>query len=135
MLNRKKSFIQTALPHIIAIVVFTIITLAYFLPLAQGKVLRQGDVTQYVGASQELRNYYNEEGESSVWTGSMFSGMPAYHIGIWGQSPNFFDYVEKPIRALAGDIAAPTFIGMLAAYILFILMGFRPSVSIVGASA
>lgn len=135
MLNRKKSFIQTALPHIIAIVVFTIITLAYFLPLAQGKVLRQGDVTQYVGASQELRNYYNEEGESSVWTGSMFSGMPAYHIGIWGQSPNFFDYVEKPIRALAGDIAAPTFIGMLAAYILFILMGFRPSVSIVGAIA
>lgn len=135
MLNRKKTLIQTALPHVIAIIVFTIITMAYFMPLVQGKVMKQGDVTQYVGSSQELRQYYNEEGESSAWTGSMFSGMPAYHIGIWGQSPNFLDYVEAPVRALAGNVAGPTFIGMLAAYIFFILMGFRPSVSIMGAIA
>lgn len=135
MLNQKKSLIRTALPHVIAIVVFAIITSAYFLPLIQGKVMKQGDVTQFIGSSHELREYYEKEGESSIWTGAMFSGMPSYHIGIWGESTNFLDYVEKPVRALAGSVAGPTFLGMLTAYILLILMGFRPSVSIVGAIA
>lgn len=135
MINQEKSLLGRLLPHVAAILVFLAITLVYFSPLIKGQVLPQGDVTQYQGASRELREYYHNEGESSAWTGSMFSGMPAYQIGIWGGLPNFLDYLEKPLKALGSSSAGAVFAGMLMAYILFSVMGFRPVESILGAIA
>ncbi len=123
------------LPHVIAIIVFLAITMIYFSPLLEGKVLMQSDVAHYNGAAQEVREYYYKEGQSSAWTGSMFSGMPTYQIGIWGGSPNFLDYLEIPLRALGAGTAGPVFTAMLMAYILFCVMGFRPGFSILGAVA
>lgn len=133
--GQKNSIVKQLLPHVFAIVCFLIVTSVYFSPLLEGKVLRQSDVQQYNGMSQELRSYYNEEGQSSAWTGSMFSGMPSYHIGVWGTSPNFLSYLEMPLRALGGDSAGPIFAAMLMAYILFCMMGIGVIPSILGAIA
>lgn len=135
MIKKEQSLVGKILPHIIAIIAFLAITMIYFSPLMEGKILSQNDVMHYTGGSQELREYYNNEGESSAWTGAMFSGMPAYQIGIWGGSPNFLDYIEYPLKALGGSSAGPVFAGMLMAYILFCLMGFKPGFSILGAIA
>lgn len=135
MINKEQSLFKMLLPHIIAVAVFLVITMAYFSPLIQGKVLPQHDVTQFQGAFKELSDYYDNEGESSEWTGSMFSGMPAYQIGIKGGSPNFLDYIEKPFKALGSTSAGTVFTAMLMAYILFCMMGFKPVVSILGAIA
>lgn len=135
MINKDQSVFKQILPHVIAIVVFLAITIIYFSPLFNGKVLYQSDVQQFQGASQELREYYNEEGGSSAWTGSMFSGMPSYQIGVWGGSPNFLDYLEAPLKALGSSSAGAVFTGMLMAYILFCIMGFGPVASILGAVA
>ena len=135
MIKKEQTLLKTLLPHIIAVVAFLAITMLYFSPLIEGKVLPQHDVTQFQGASKELSDYYNNEGESSEWTGAMFSGMPAYQIGIWGGSPNFLDYLEAPFKALGSSSAGAVFTGMLMAYILFCMMGFGPLVSVLGAIA
>ncbi|MBK5720273.1 hypothetical protein JGH11_05255 [Dysgonomonas sp. Marseille-P4677] len=135
MINKEQSLLKTMLPHIVAIIVFLAITMIYFSPVMDGKVLSQHDVTQFQGAFQELNEYYEKEGQSSAWTGSMFSGMPAYQIGIKGGSPNFLDYIQMPFKALGSNTAGPVFVGMLMAYLLFCIMGFKPSISIIGAIA
>lgn len=135
MINKEQSLIKQLLPHICAVVFFLVITMLYFSPLVDGKVLPQSDVTQFQGAFHELKEYYDKDGESSAWTGSMFSGMPAYQIGIKGGSPNFLDYLERPFQALGSSSAGPVFAGMLMAYILFCIMGFPFVVSILGAIA
>jgi len=135
MIKKEQSLFKKLLPHIVAIVAFLAITMIYFSPLIDGKVLPQGDVKQFQGASQELRDYYNKENGSSAWTGAMFSGMPSYQIGVWGGSPNFLDYLEAPLKALGSTSAGAMFTGMLMAYILFCIMGFGPVASILGAIA
>jgi len=135
MINKEQSLIKTILPHLIAVVAFLAITLVYFSPILDGKVLSQSDVNHYQGVSQELREYYYDEGKSSAWTGSMFSGMPAYQIGIMGGVTDFLNYVEKPFKLLGNNTAGPVFMAMLMAYILFVLMGFSPIVSALGAVA
>ncbi len=135
MIKKEQTLLKTLLPHIIAVVAFLAITMLYFSPLIEGKVLPQHDVTQFKGASKELSDYYNNEGESSEWTGSMFSGMPSYQIGVWGGSPNFLDYLEAPLKALGSSSAGAVFTAMLMAYILFCMMGFGPVVSVLGAIA
>lgn len=135
MIKKEQSLMKQLLPHIVAVIAFLAITMIYFSPLIEGKTLVQGDVKHFDGSAQELREYYEKEGQSSAWTGSMFSGMPSYQIGIWGGSPNFLDYLEAPLKALGSNSAGAVFTGMLMAYILFCLMGFGPVVSILGAIA
>lgn len=134
-LSAKKSWWQILLPHAIAIVCFLAISMIYFSPALDGKVLVQSDVTQFQGAARELSNYHEQEGKSSAWLGSMFSGMPSYQIGVWGGSPNILDYLEAPLKALGSHTLGPVFTGMLMAYILFCLMGFAPIIAILGAIA
>ena len=136
MTNNQKSLIIKALQHLAAILFFLFATIIFFSPqFFDGKELPQSDVTQFQGSSQDLRKYYNEEGESSAWTGGMFSGMPAYQIGVWGGSPNFLDYLEAPFRALGGTTAGPVFAGMVMAYILFLILGCSIPMAMFGAMA
>ncbi len=54
MINKEKSLLSQLLPHVIAIVLFLGITMAYFSPLLDGKVMEQHDVTQFQGMSKEI---------------------------------------------------------------------------------
>ncbi len=135
MINQEKSIIKNILPHLGVILSFVIITLLYFSPIIGGKVLPQTDVHQFEGMSHELASYYEQEGIGSAWTGSMFSGMPAYQIGVWGNNPNLISYLEAPLKLFGHTSAGPMFTGMLMAYILFLVMGFGVLPSFLGAIA
>ena len=135
MIKQEKSILFKSLQHAGAVLLFLLLTFVYFTPAFNGKVLHQGDVHQFEGMSRELSEYYHKEGVSSAWTGTMFSGMPAYQIGIWGSSPNLFDYVEKPLNALGHTDAGPVFAAMLMAYVFFVVMGFGFVPSLLGAIA
>ena len=74
------SLVQRMLPHIAAFFLFLFICVIYFLPQTQGKQLRQSDITQYLGMAQEIKQFQKETGETTLWTNSMFGGMPAYQI-------------------------------------------------------
>lgn len=74
------NFKKHALPHLIALSVFLAICIAYFLPVLEGKVLPTHDIKQHRGMASELREYKEKTGDFSLWTNSMFGGMPAYQI-------------------------------------------------------
>ena len=68
------------LPYAVAIVAFVAVAMIYCAPILEGKVLAQGDVTNWKGAAQEARAYYDANGTRTWWTNSMFGGMPTYQI-------------------------------------------------------
>lgn len=80
-MDQKRFSVKSLLPYGIAILVFLALTLVYASPILNGKVLLAGDVKSAEGMSREFREYKEKTSEISWWTGSMFCGMPTYHIG------------------------------------------------------
>lgn len=118
-MNKIKSIAKISLPHVGVLIFFFLIVLVYFYPVFEGKVLQQGDVTQFKGAAQEVLEY----GKPSGWTGSVFSGMPSYHITGYNTSTNFLGWVNAcVIRAVHSESAGPIFFLLLTAYFLFLVM-------------
>ena len=67
-------------PHLIAIVVFLVVTVIYCKPALEGKVLQQSDIIHWKGMSKDIADYKEVNGQAPLWTNSMFSGMPGYQI-------------------------------------------------------
>ena len=83
--------IKKAYPYLIAIVLFVIASLLYFSPVLKGQKLNQSDITQFRGMSKEIVDFRADKGEEPYWTGSAFSGMPAYQLSAY--YPN--DYIKN----------------------------------------
>lgn len=122
------------IPHIVAVLVFLSLTYIYFSPVLDGKVIRQGDMQKFSGMAQELTKYYQEEGETSAWLGSMFSGMPAYQVGVFGMPQNHLSLFEFHSLFDYSSIR-PLFLGALSFYILMCVMGCSFWLSLLGAIA
>lgn len=75
------NYIKKLWPYIVAIIVFTIVSCVYMSPVLDGKVIATSDGVQGRAAVQEAVDYYQQTGNRTWWTGSMFSGMPNYQIG------------------------------------------------------
>lgn len=75
-----KEFFKKILPYLAALAIFIILTLIYASPVLDGKVINAGDTKSWEGMRHETK-LYNDQGEYSWWTGSMFCGMPAYQTG------------------------------------------------------
>ncbi|MBK8700538.1 MAG: hypothetical protein IPN29_13800 [Saprospiraceae bacterium] len=71
---------QRLLPYFGALVIILLVNIIYFIPQFQGKVPDQGDIIQHAGMSKEAVDYLNRTGEETLWTNSMFGGMPTYQI-------------------------------------------------------
>jgi len=122
-------------PHLIAVAVFYLLTFLYFTPLFQGKAIKQSDVSQFKGMSQEIVQHREKYGEEPLWTNSMFSGMPAYQISV-KQSNNWMLQVDKVFKGLF--LPGPSvyfFTCMLAAYILMLVLGLETWLAVMGALA
>ncbi|MDX1903717.1 MAG: YfhO family protein [Thermonemataceae bacterium] len=125
-------FLKKILPHSLALLVFLVLALVYMSPVMQGKVLKQHDVTQHLGASHQSINYKNEAKEHPFWNPYMFSGMPNYMI--------FMDYPSSISvhlgRLLVYTLPEPAnimFLYMIGAYLGLLLMGFNPWIAALGA--
>ncbi|MCB0639928.1 MAG: hypothetical protein KDC54_25070, partial [Lewinella sp.] len=129
-----KPGLQKILTHLIAVVVFLVIAAAYFYPQFQGKKIQQGDIVQYQGMSQEVRQYQAETGEYSLWTNAMFGGMPAYQIRTVSAG-NQLSWTEQVLRLGIPRPAGQFFAAMLCFYILLVVIGVNPWLSILGAFA
>src|SRR5512133_2956641 len=75
-----KEKIKPILPHLIAVLIFTLVSFAYFYPVLEGKVLKANDSTVSSINSKEIQDFRAKTGKEPLWTNSMFSGMPAYLI-------------------------------------------------------
>lgn len=83
--------LKQTIPYLIAILLFIIASLVYFSPVLEGKKLFQSDIAQFQGMSKEIQDFRGEYDEEPYWTGSAFSGMPAYQVSAY--YPN--DYIKK----------------------------------------
>jgi len=128
----QKLNLKSAVPHILAMAVFLLITAIYFQPLFQGKKVYQGDIVNYTGMSQEINDFRAETGEEALWTNRMFGGMPAYQISH--QTPsNLTVFVDKILSFNFPRQASFVLLAFIGFYILLITMGVSPALAIVGA--
>ena len=123
---------KKALPHVIAILSFLLISVAFYSPAISGKKLKQGDINQWRGMSKEVLDHRYAEDEEPLWTNSMFGGMPAYQISV-NDLGNLVKSVDKVYRLWLPSPISTLFKAMLGFYILLMCMKVRPAVGAVGA--
>ncbi len=63
-----------------ALGLFFAVTFVYFSPILEGKLMMGSDVAQFRGMAKEIHDHKENEGEITLWTNTLFSGMPSYLI-------------------------------------------------------
>lgn len=129
-----KLFLKKAFPHFIALLTFLVINMIYFYPQLDGKKIIQNDKISNTGMGREARIYYHTNGESTLWTNSMFGGMPTYQINAYHYG-NKMDWFEPVVRLFFSPPIGLFNTLMIGAYLLFILLGVNHWLSIIGAVA
>ncbi len=128
-----KNIFKSAVPHIVAVVVFLTVTVIYFYPVLEGKVLSTNDGTVARNASKEINDFRAKYGSEPLWTNAMFSGMPAYLIST-RFSGNLIRYADAFLRVMKMPISS-IFLTMLGFYIMLLIFRVKPWLAIAGALA
>ncbi|MBK7149817.1 MAG: YfhO family protein [Bacteroidetes bacterium] len=123
------------LPHAIAVAIFSLLTIIYFLPYYQGMTLSQGDVTQWEGMSKEINDWNAAHpDDQALWTGRLFSGMPAFQISMhW--AGNFVNKLVKGLMIIFPNASVLMFLSFFGFYILLLCLDISPTLSIAGSLA
>jgi len=131
------SLISFSKTHLIILLGFLALALLYMNPVLDGKVLSQHDMTAFDGVRQELSKYHEETGEYSQWTNSLFSGMPAFHVGPSGKTPNAFSRLALAVRLFITyrNPVAILFVYLLCFYVLLLTLRVKPWIAAIGAIA
>jgi len=128
---------KKVLPHLVAIVIFLLLSIFLNKPALQGKVLQQQDVIQWKAMAQQSFEYKQKHGHFPKWTNSMMSGMPAYQIALGPKTPANI-HLEHVQQVLSLGFPKPVFYLFIAAlcfYLLSNVMGVNPWISILGGVA
>ncbi|HVS96701.1 MAG TPA: YfhO family protein [Puia sp.] len=128
-------FLKKALPHIIAIAVFLIVSIVYCHPALQGKVVGQTDVEQWRAMAQQSFDYKEKNGHFPLWTEGAFSGMPAYTIAISGQTPVTFGYLTTVMTLGLPQPISFFFVACVCFYILMSVLRVNPWIGIMASLA
>lgn len=133
MQNGKSWFIKKILPHVVALAIFAVLSAVFFAPQYEGKALRQTDMVQLSGVTSDIQQHIERYGEHPQWAGRNFSGMPSYLInmdydGRWVKSVADYTYI-------LGQPASWIFIAMAGFYLMLLMFGIDPWLSIVGGVA
>ncbi len=120
--------------YFLPIIVFLIISFAYFSPILQGKRMQQSDVSNYLGMSKEISDYSQKSGKAVLWTNSMFGGMPSYLINI-PLKGNFWTFLNKAFSLNSLKPVGILFLYLLGFYFALLLLGYKPWLSFAGAIA
>ncbi len=131
----KQAWFKKAMPHLIAIGIFLIVSVIFCKPaLDSSLTLQQSDITQWQGMSHQLIERTNEKGRGALWASNMFSGMPSYQITYptpWNPVEiihNIFTlWLPKPINFF--------FLMCISMYFLLSVLKLRPWTSVLGALA
>lgn len=123
-------------PYLLAVLVFAVVACLYMSPALNGKVIASTDGVQARAAQHEGMAYFEETGNRTWWTGSMFSGMPNYQIG-GGRftSDDWTAPFKKVLLSGHKSVIAIVFIYFMAFFALMRSMKVDKCISIVGALA
>ena len=123
-------------PYLLAVLVFAVVACLYMSPALDCKVIASTDGVQARAAQHEGMAYFEETGNRTWWTGSMFSGMPNYQIG-GGRftSDDWTAPFKKVLLSGHKSVIAIVFIYFMAFFALMRSMKVDKWLSIVGALA
>lgn len=125
---------QRLWPHLVAVIGFMILSIAYVSPVLEGKKLSATDEIQAKGAAREVLDYKKASGEWSAWTNSMFGGMPAYLVAA-DFPTSISTKIGQGVNKLLPAPANYFLIGLVSAYVLFLVLGASGWLAAVGAVA
>lgn len=129
-----KSFFSRYWVHFMALGLFFIATYAYFQPQFHGNRLKQHDIEQFKGMSNEIKHFREITGKEPLWTNAMFGGMPTYQIST-KYSGNWFSNYSRALRLWLNSPAGIFFLYLIGFYIMLMCMRVKPVVAIFGAFA
>ena len=131
----KSSWFKKLVPHAIAVLIFLIVALIYCKPVFEGKVVSQFDITQWKGTAQQSEEYAKtHNGVHPLWTNSVFSGMPTFHIAY--DSNNKIPWIAHTIFSLG--LPKPIsffFLASICFYFLCVVLRIRTVFAILGSLA
>ena len=121
------------LPDILAVVIFAVISFAYFFPAdIDGKVLYRHDSSAGRGMGREATEYYEKNGEVTRWTGSVFCGMPTYQIMPGYKSLTVLTDVVKAYHLGLPENVWYLFVYLLGFYIMLRAFDFKSYLAALG---
>lgn len=126
--------IKKAIPHIIAVAIFAIVSMFYFAPQYSGKDIKQFDNIQANGTRASIENHKEKFGEHPQWIDNMFGGMPSYSFDMESVSKDIFDPLTKALNFI-GRPASYYMLLMLGFYFMALCFGISPYVAIIGSLA
>ena len=126
--------IKTYWPDVLVVVLFAVISFAYFFPAdLDGRILYRHDASAGRGAGQEVSEYHERTGKVSRWTNATFSGMPTYQTAPSYQSTGVLNQVMKAYHLWLPENVWYVFAFLLGFYILLRAFDFRWHLAALGA--
>lgn len=128
-----KGLLSKILPHLLAILIFLIVSVLFSMPALEGNTLGQTDVVGWKGMAQNAYDYKAVHGHYPLWNSNAFSGMPNYLIIMEGKTilPDLHSIIglglPQPINLF--------FIACVCFYVLCMALRIRPMIAIMGALA
>lgn len=121
------------LPHILIVLGFIALSLAYFSPVLSGKQIFQSDIMQYIGMAKQQMDFRTATGEETYWTNSAFGGMPTYQLGAH-YPHNYIKKLDTALRFLPRP-ADYLFLYFIGFYILLLTLKVDYKLAALGALA
>ncbi|XZF15377.1 YfhO family protein [Chitinophagaceae bacterium MMS25-I14] len=123
------------LPHLLIVLGFLVLSLIFCYPSLEGKILHQGDNVSWKGVAHEAIEWHKKTGENTLWSNSMFGGMPTYTSYV-PESKNYVSYITYVLTdAVLSKPAYFFFLAMLGFYILMCALRINRWLGIGGAIA
>lgn len=125
--------LKTYWPDIVAVVLFAVISFAYFFPAdIEGRILYRHDSSAGRGAAQEQAAYYERTGKMTRWSNSAFSGMPTYQTAPSYSSTTALKQAINAYHLWLPENVWFVFAYLLGFYILLRAFDFRHSLAVLG---
>ncbi|HNX87963.1 MAG TPA: YfhO family protein [Paludibacteraceae bacterium] len=125
-----KTILNSLTPHLVALLLFIVISFSYFTSVLEGKKLIAHDTQSWIADSKETVDYNESHDDVTLWTNSLFGGMPNYQISM-EQPNNVLQYVEKLVMEFPRPVSN-LLLYLICFYILLLAFGFKPWMAIIG---
>jgi hypothetical protein len=126
--------IKRFIPDVIVVMLFALISFAYFYPAdIEGRILYRHDSSAGRGMGQEIGEYREKTGELSRWTGSVFSGMPTYQSAPSYKSASSLSSIIDAYHLWLPENVWYVFAYLLGFYIMLRAFDFRWYLATLGA--
>jgi hypothetical protein len=128
----KEIVIKVIKTHLPILAIFFLISLIYFYPSIENKVLQQGDVLSWRAMASEALKYNEKHDQPTLWANNNFAGMPMYQT----TAPlkfNLLQWLDGLFHGFSASIILRWFGAMLIAYVGFLFLGINMWIAAIGA--